>query len=49
MIRTLLEKRGYDAENGEIRERQKTYAFLVRKGFSGEAIRRVLKAEDIEA
>lgn len=49
MIRTLLEKRGYDAENAEIRERQKTYAFLVRKGFSGEAIRRVLKAEDIEA
>ncbi len=49
MIRVLLEKRGYDAEKAEIRERQKTYAFLLRKGFSGETIRKVLKAEDIEA
>lgn len=49
MIRVLLEKRGYDAEKAEIHERQKTYAFLLRKGFSGETIRKVLKAEDIEA
>lgn len=49
MVRALLKKRGYDAENAEIRERQKAYAFLIRKGFSGETIRKVLKAEDIEA
>ena len=48
MIRELLVKRGYDAENAEIRERQKTYAFLVRKGFSGEAVRRALKADEID-
>lgn len=49
MIRALLEKRGYDAEKAEIGERRKTYAFLIRRGFSGETVRKVLKAEDIEA
>lgn len=48
MIQALLKKRGYDAESAEIRERQKTYAFLIRKGFSGEAVRKALKAEDID-
>lgn len=48
MIRALLKKRGYDAESAEIRERQKTYAFLMRKGFSGEAVRKALKADDID-
>lgn len=45
MIRALLEKRGYDAERAEIGERRKTYAFLIRKGFSGEAVRKALKAD----
>lgn len=44
MIQALLEKRGYDPERAEIRERQRTYAFLMRKGFSGEAVQRALKA-----
>lgn len=48
MIQALLKKRGYDPECTEIRERQKTYAFLMRKGFSGEAVRKALKADDID-
>ncbi len=48
MIRDLLRKRGYDAESAESRERQKNYAFLIRKGFSDEAVRKVLKAVDID-
>ncbi|MCM1057541.1 MAG: recombination regulator RecX [Firmicutes bacterium] len=48
MIRALLKKRGYDPECEDIRERQKTYAFLMRKGFSGDAVRKALKADDID-
>lgn len=48
MIQALLKKRGYDPECAEIRERQKTYAFLMRKGFSGEAVRKAIKADDID-
>lgn len=48
MIQALLKKRGYNAERADIRERQKTYAFLIRKGFSGEAVRKALKADDID-
>lgn len=46
MIRELLEKRGYDTEGADMGERRRTYAFLMRKGFSGDAVRRALKAED---
>jgi len=42
MIRRLLQKRNFHGENADIRERQKTYAFLLMKGFSGEKIRRVM-------
>lgn len=49
MIQALLQKREYDAEKAEICERRKTFAFLSRKGFSADAIRKVLKAEEIEA
>lgn len=48
MIRQLLKKRGYDPGRAEISERQKTYAFLIRKGFSGEAVRKALKVGDID-
>ncbi len=47
MIRALLEKRKYHPETADWKERQKTCAFLLRKGFSGEAVRRALKAEDL--
>lgn len=49
MIQTLLKKRGYDVEKAEMKERQKTYSFLVRKGFSGDAVRKALKTGDIDA
>lgn len=49
MIQTLLEKRGYDAEKAEIKDRRKTYSFLVRKGFSDDAVRKALKTGDIDA
>ena len=43
MIRELLHKKHYDTE-GETdwKERQKIYAFLARKGFSAEVIRKVI-------
>lgn len=43
MIRALLEKRHFDAESADFSEIQKQYAFLMRKGFSGEAVRKVLR------
>ena len=43
MIRQLLKKRHYDPETADIKEQQKTYGFLLRKGFSADAIRRMLK------
>lgn len=46
MIRRLLEKRHYDPETADMREKQKTYGFLMRKGFSQEAIRRTLQTDD---
>lgn len=42
MIAQLLQKRHYDMEQADSREQQRTYAFLMRKGFSGEAVRRAL-------
>lgn len=48
MIRLLLQKRGYDPESADIREKQRTYAFLMRKGFSGEAVGRALRAGEAD-
>jgi hypothetical protein len=43
MIRELLHKKHYDPEaETDWKERQKIYAFLVRKGFSAEAIRKAI-------
>jgi len=42
MIQALLEKKHYDPENADEREKQRMYAFLMRKGFSGEAVRRAV-------
>lgn len=41
-IRKLLEKRHFDAASADYKEKQRTYAFLCRKGFSGEAIRKYM-------
>lgn len=47
MIRALLAKRKYDPKNTDRKEQQKLYGFLMRKGFSGEQIRKALILEDI--
>lgn len=39
-IRKLLEKRHFDPGTADYKEKQKTYAFLCRKGFDSEAIRK---------
>lgn len=43
MIRKLLDKRHYDPEISDIREKQRIYAFLMRRGFPDEAVRRAMK------
>ena len=43
MMRRLLDKRGFSSETADYAELQKQAAFLMRKGFSGESIRRVLR------
>ena len=44
MIRNLLVKRHFDPEKADAKERQKTYAFLMRKGFPQDLIRRMLSS-----
>lgn len=46
MIRSLLEKKHYDSENADRKEQQRIYAFLMRKGYSGEQIRRAMRMTD---
>lgn len=42
MIKSLLEKKKYDAETADGQEKQRMYAFLYRKGFHAEAINKAL-------
>lgn len=42
MIRSLLNKKKYDAGTADGREKQRMYAFLYRKGFHSEAINKAL-------
>ncbi len=44
MIRSLLEKKQFDPHSADRKERQRIQAFLYRKGFPPEKIRRVLNA-----
>lgn len=46
MIKELLSKKRYQPENADYKEQQKLYAFLLRKGFSAEAIRKAMGGED---
>lgn len=43
MIQDLLTKKNYDPEQTDYKERQRIYAFLLRKGFSGEEIGRAMR------
>lgn len=45
MIDELLRKKHYDPERTDYKEKQRIYAFLMRKGFSAEQIRRTMGAE----
>ena len=42
MIKELLVKRGFDPEKADMKERQRQGAFLMRRGFSGEQIRKAI-------
>lgn len=46
MIRELLKKRGYDPETADRKEIQRQGAFLMRRGFSGESVRKALFSRD---
>ena len=48
MIRELLKKRGYDPENADNKEKQRMGAFLMRRGFSGENVRRAIFSNSID-
>lgn len=41
-IRCLLKKKHYDRDHADVREMQRIYAFLARRGFDSEKIRKVL-------
>ena len=45
MIRTLLEKKGFDPESADRKERGRMYAFLCRRGFSGDQVRKAVLSE----
>lgn len=46
MLRKLLEKKHFDAANADLKERQRVYAYLMRRGYSGEAVRRAMRLPD---
>lgn len=48
MIEKLLQKRHYVQETADRKEQQRTYAFLIRKGFSGEAVRKAMRTSNFE-
>ncbi len=45
MIQRLLLKKHYDPERTDYKEQQKLFAYLMRKGFGGEQIRKALRAD----
>ena len=42
MIQALLVKKGFEPDKANLKERQRMYGFLMRKGFSGEQVRRAV-------
>ena len=45
LIDRLLEKKQYDADTMDQKEKQKIYQYLMRRGFRSDAIRRRMNAE----
>ena len=48
MIKALLSKKKYDPEHADIAEKRRIYAFLMRKGYSTEAVRRAMRTEELD-
>lgn len=46
MIRALLAKKGFNPKEADLKEKQRMYGFLMRKGFSAEQVRRMVLGED---
>lgn len=46
MIAKLLEKKGYDPLESDIKQKQKIYGYLMRKGFRSDDILRAMKSSD---
>lgn len=46
MIQALLAKKGFVRESADLRQRQKLYGFLVRKGFPADLARRAVLSEE---
>lgn len=45
MIRALLEKKHYFEKTADIKEQRRVYAFLMRRGFSGDLVRKIMNTE----
>lgn len=45
MIRTLLDKKHYFERTTDIKEQRRIYAFLMRRGFSGDLVRKIMNTE----
>ncbi len=48
MIRSLLEKRHYDLQSSDIKERRRIYGYLLRKGYEPEKIQKVMSDRGFE-
>lgn len=46
MIQALLAKKGFDSQTAALKDRQRMFAFLMRKGFSGEQARRAVQFDE---
>lgn len=45
MIRSILEKKHYFEKQADIKEQRRIYAFLMRRGFSGNLIKKIINTE----
>ena len=45
-IKDLIRKKRFDIENSDYKEKEKIYAYLMRKGFSYESVRQVLQVSN---
>lgn len=48
MIKELLRKKHFDAKQADLKEKRRIQAFLYRKGFSPDKIRKTMNCDDLE-